>query len=281
MLSLFKKWVATIQGGAVDWDELEATLIQSDLGLKLSDKLISSLKKEAVSAETIQAATASQIRQLWPQPVRPPTLQDGLNVWLVIGINGVGKTTSIGKLARYYDSQGIVHLVAADTFRAAAIEQLQIWAERTGAGFTAGTEGGEPAAAAYKGMDQALQSGARLALVDTAGRLHNKENLMRELEKTKRVLNTKVPGAPHETLLVVDGTNGTNALQQAQAFHQSLGLTGLIVTKLDSSSKGGMVAAIKEETGLSPYFLGTGETLADLQPFDPESYVKRFFSNAN
>jgi fused signal recognition particle receptor len=278
MLSIFKKWAATIKGGAVDWDDLESTLIQSDLSLGLTEKLIATLKKEAVSAETIQAATAAEILKLWTEPVSLPKLKnEGLNVWLVIGINGVGKTTSIGKLSHRYRQEGKVHLVAADTFRAAAIDQLKVWSERSGAGFTAGTEGGDPAAAAFQGLERALLDGSKLALIDTAGRLHNKENLMRELEKIKRIINSKVKGAPHEVILVVDGTNGANAIEQARVFHTALGLTGLIVTKLDSSSKGGAVAAIKAETGVSPYFIGTGEGLEDLRPFDPKSYVEAFF----
>jgi fused signal recognition particle receptor len=278
MLSLFKKWAATIKGGAVDWDDLESTLIQSDLSLELTEILLSRLKKEAVSAETIQAATAAEILKLWPEPISLPRLTlNKLNVWLVIGINGVGKTTSIGKLAHRSSKEGKVHLVAADTFRAAAIDQLKVWAERSGSGFTAGTEGGDPAAAAFQGLDNALADGSKLALIDTAGRLHNKENLMRELEKIKRVIASRVADAPHEIILVVDGTNGANAIQQASVFHQALGLTGLIVTKLDSSSKGGAVAAIKAETGISPYFIGTGEGLDDLRPFDPKSYVEAFF----
>src|SRR5690606_25823981 len=152
-----------------------------------------------------------------------------------------------------------------------------VWSERTGSAFTAGTEGGDPAAAVFQGLDQALADGSKLALIDTAGRLHNKENLMRELEKVKRVMDSRVKGAPHEVILVVDGTNGANAIQQAKVFHQALGLTGLIVTKLDSSSKGGAVAAIKAETGVSPYFIGTGEGLEDLKPFDPKSYAETFF----
>ncbi|NJK92404.1 MAG: signal recognition particle-docking protein FtsY [Blastochloris sp.] len=279
MLSIFKKWAATLQGGAVDWDDLEATLIQSDLGLPLTEKILASLKRQAVSAETIQSATAAEILKLWPVPPTAPSLKaDRLNVWLVIGINGVGKTTSIGKLAHLYGRENKVHLVAADTFR-----RRRPWIssrfghKRASTGFTAGTEGGDPAAAAFQGLEQALKEASSLALIDTAGRLHNKENLMRELEKIKRVIDSRVKGAPHEILLVVDGTNGANAIQQAEVFHQALGLTGLIVTKLDSSSKGGAVAAIKAQTGVSPYFIGTGETLQDLKPFDPQSYVEKFF----
>lgn len=278
MLSVFKKWVATVKGGSVDWDDLEATLIQSDLSLEYTEKLLARLKKEAVSAQTIQQVTASEILKLWPAPIQLPQIKaHPLAVWIVIGINGVGKTTTIGKLAHHYGKQGKVHLIAADTFRAAAIDQLRVWSDRSGAAFTAGVEGGDPSSAVFQGLEQAKKDQSNLAIIDTAGRLHNKENLMRELEKIKRVIDKQVSGAPHQTLLVVDGTNGSNAIQQAQVFHQAIGLTGLIVTKLDSSSKGGAVAAIKALTGVSPYFIGTGEGLEDLKPFDPAAYVNHFF----
>jgi fused signal recognition particle receptor len=278
MLSFFKKWVATVKGGSVDWDDLESTLIQSDLSLEFTKILLTTLKKEVVSAETIQEATSAEILKLWPKPIHLPQLTpEELNVWIVIGINGVGKTTSIGKLAKLYGKEGAVHLIAADTFRAAAIDQLRVWAERSGAAFTPGKEGGDPSAAAFEGLTNALKDQSRLAIIDTAGRLHNKENLMRELEKIKRIVDKKISGAPHEVILVLDGTNGTNAIQQAEVFHKAIGLTGLIVTKLDSSSKGGAVAAIKAATGINPYFIGTGEGLDDLRPFDPKSYVEQFF----
>lgn len=278
MLSLFKKWIAAAKGGSVDWDDLEAILIQSDLSLEYTEKLLALLKKEAVSAQTIQQVTAAEILKLWPAPIQLPQIKsDQLAVWIVIGINGVGKTTSIGKLAHLYGKQGKVHLIAADTFRAAAIDQLRVWSDRARATFTAGVEGGDPSSAVFQGLEKAKNDQTNLAIIDTAGRLHNKENLMRELEKIKRVIDKQVRGAPHQTILVVDGTNGSNAIQQAQVFHQAIRLTGLIVTKLDSSSKGGAVAAIKALTGVSPYYIGTGEGLEDLKPFNPLAYVNQFF----
>jgi len=279
MLSVFKKWAARIQGGTVDWDELEATLIQSDLGLTLSGKIITRLKGEALNAETIREAAISAIGELWPAVIRTPQPRHGQpEVWLIVGVNGAGKTTTLAKLAHRYQQAGLrVHMVGADTFRAAAVEQLKIWADRLGCGFSGGRENGDPAAAAYEGLVAAEAARADLILIDTAGRLHNKENLLRELEKVKRVIGKKFPGAPHEILLVLDGTNGGNALDQARQFHSFLEITGLIATKLDSSSKGGALAAIKAETGLDPLFLGLGEGLEDLKPFDPKNYIERFF----
>jgi len=275
MLSLFKKWVAQSRGGKVDWDELEATLIQADLGLTLTQRILQSLKDQPLSAETVEAAARREITSLWPRTPAPPVPADG-EVWLVIGINGAGKTTTLAKLAHRYHDRG-VHLVAADTFRAAAIDQLRIWSERLGTGFTAGREGGDPAAAAYQGMEDGRKAGAGLILIDTAGRLHNKDNLLRELEKMKRVLAKHDPRSPSHTLLVIDGTNGSNAVLQAGQFHKSIGLTGIIATKLDSTAKGGAIAAIKAEHGLDTYFLGTGESPEDLTPFQPQEFVDRFF----
>lgn len=170
-------------------------------------------------------------------------------------------------------------MVAADTFRAAAIEQLATWAGRIGCSIHKGTENGDPAAAAFQGMEASKDAAAAITFIDTAGRLHNNVNLVRELEKVKRVIDKQHSGAPHEVLLVVDGTNGANAIRQAEDFHQALGLTGLIVTKLDSSSKGGAIAAIKSELDVDTIFTGSGEGLQDLHPFDPEEYVSDFFIN--
>jgi fused signal recognition particle receptor len=283
MFSFFKKWVTEIKGGKVDWDDVEAHLIQSDLGLALTTKILERLKGQALSDQTVITAASQAILELWPQPVRQLTPVKDANgnpaVWLIIGVNGTGKTTSIAKLANRYQKSGKkVHLVGADTFRAAAIDQLRVWADRLGVGFNAGTEGGDPAAAAFQGLGAAKREQADLVIIDTAGRLHNKENLMRELEKIKRVIQKQVPDAPHETLLVLDGTNGTNALDQAKQFHKFLTISGIIVTKLDTSSKGGAVAAIKAEEQIDPLFVGMGEGMDDLVKFNPQDYVARFFS---
>lgn len=277
MFGAFKKWIAQAQGGKVDWDELESVLIQSDLGLDLTERILARLKDRPLNAETVRAAARDEITALWPRVPAPPVPADG-EAWLVIGVNGAGKTTTIAKLAHRYVDRG-VHLVAADTFRAAAIDQLRIWSDRLGTGFTAGREGGDPAAAAFQGLDDARKAGARLTLIDTAGRLHTKDNLLRELEKVKRVLGKLDAAAPHRTLLVIDGTNGANALAQAEQFHKAIGLTGLIATKLDSSAKGGAIAAVKAALGLDTLFIGTGESPQDLKPFLPTDYAAALFES--
>jgi len=271
MFGIFKKWAAQVQGGKIDWDELESVLIQSDLGLPLTQRILGRLKGQALSAETVRQAARAEITALWPRTPASPVPVDA-EAWLIIGVNGAGKTTTIAKLAHRYQNHR-VHLVAADTFRAAAIDQLRIWSDRLGTGFTAGREGGDPAAAAFQGLEDARRSGAGLVLIDTAGRLHNKENLLRELEKVKRVLGKLDPAAPQRTLLVIDGTNGANALAQAEQFHKAIGLTGLIATKLDSTAKGGAIAAVKATLGLDTLFTGTGESPEDLNPFHPAAYA--------
>ncbi|MEO0453076.1 MAG: signal recognition particle-docking protein FtsY [Verrucomicrobiota bacterium] len=280
MIGQFKKWIAQAQGGKIDWDELEAALIQADLGLDLVDSVIDRLQNQPLSAETIQSATREELLSLWPTPVRElkPGTPEAPAVWLIVGVNGTGKTTTIAKLAhRFHHPDHPVHMVAADTFRAAAIEQLRTWSERLGTGFSAGTEGGDPAAAAFQGIESGLANQAATLLVDTAGRLHNKEGLMRELEKVKRVIG-KHTGQPQETLLVIDGASGKNAIEQAKQFHEILQVTGVIATKLEGSSKGGAIATLKQEFDLDTLYLGTGETPADLNPFAPDHYISEFFA---
>lgn len=279
MFSLFKRWVARIKDGPVDWDELEATLIQSDLGVELSMRLLAKLQKEAVSAATIQQVVCNELLALWPGKVEEPVLiPNTLNVWLIVGVNGTGKTTTAAKLAAQYQKRGKkVFFVAADTFRAAAIDQLRRWAERLNVGIFCGKENGDPAAAAYEGIAEARAAGADLVLIDTAGRLHNKENLMRELEKVKRVIGKHDSAFPHHAFQVVDGTSGANTLSQAKIFHEAVPLSGLVVTKLDSSAKGGSIAALKEELGLNTIWIGKGEGVDDIELFNPETYVERFF----
>ena len=279
MFSIFKRWIARVKDGPVDWDELEATLIQSDLGIELAMRLLDKLKGEAVSAITIQKAVCGELLALWSCPIEEPALRpNSLNVWLIVGVNGTGKTTTTAKLAARYKQTGKkVFLVAADTFRAAAIDQLRLWAERLGVDIFCGKEDGDPAAAAYEGIVQARAAGADLVLIDTAGRLHNKENLMRELEKVRRVIAKHDTSFPHATFLVVDGTSGANTLSQAREFHAAVPLTGLIVTKLDSSAKGGSIAALKAELGLDTIWIGKGEAAGDIEGFNPELYVERFF----
>jgi fused signal recognition particle receptor len=279
MLSFFKKWVAELRDGPVDWDELEAVLIQSDLGPGPAHEILERLRRQPLSAATVQEAAAREIAAFWSEPVRSLRPEPGFQVWLVAGVNGTGKTTTTAKLADRFQRAGRkVHLVAADTFRAAAIEQLKIWSERLGVPIHCGRENGDPAAAAFEGVAAARAAGSDLVLIDTAGRLHNKENLMRELEKVKRVIAKQEPGAPHEVLLVIDGTSGTNGLSQASQFHAALGVTGVVVTKLDSSSKGGVVASLKAQLGLETLMIGTGEGVDDWRDFDPRAYVARFFA---
>jgi len=277
MFKFFKKWVAELKDGPVDWDELEATLIQSDLGLPLTEKILAELKDQALSAGTIQAAISKTICGLWSKTPVLPSPRNAVEVWWLIGINGAGKTTTLAKLGALYRKRGNkVHVVGADTFRAAAGQQLKIWADRLGLSSTIGPEGMDPGAAAFSGIEEGMKLGANLILIDTAGRLHNKENLMRELEKIRRVIGTKNATSPEQTLLVVDGANGTNALSQAREFHKALKLTGVIVTKLDSSAKGGVVAALKAEQNLDTLWIGSGEAVEDLTPFEPISYAERF-----
>lgn len=275
MFGVFKKWIAQAQGGKIDWEDLEAALIQADLGLDLTQRILTRLKGQPLNAETVHAAARAEVAALWPRTPAPPVPADG-EVWMIIGINGAGKTTTLAKLAHRYQ-HARPHLVAADTFRAAAIDQLRIWSDRLGTTFTAGREGGDPAAAAFQGVVDGRAAGSGLILIDTAGRLHTKDNLVRELEKVKRVLSRHDARAPHHTLLVIDGTNGANALEQTGAFHKAIGLTGIIATKLDSSARGGVIAAAKAAHGIDTLFTGHGEQPEDLRPFNPEAYVEAFF----
>jgi fused signal recognition particle receptor len=278
MKSLFKRWVSQLRDGPVDWEELEGMLLQSDLGMPLASRVLEELKQRKVTVPEASSAAQDAITALWPQGVRRLVPGRGPQVWLVVGVNGAGKTTTLAKLAaRHHKSGRRVFLVGADTFRAGAMQQLRVWAERLGVPIFTGREEGDPAAAAHTGIEEGKKAGADLILVDTSGRLHNKENLMREMEKIKRVMGKVMDGAPHETLLVIDGSNGANALQQARLFHEALGLTGLIATKMDGTSKGGAVAAVKAELGLDTLMLGHGETPEALDDFDPKKFVSAFF----
>ena len=222
------------------------------------------------------AALAEEIAALLGEP---PTLNVHVDeapaLILVVGVNGTGKTTTIGKLAkRLAESGRTVLLGAADTFRAAAEEQLEIWAERAGADFVGSERGGDPAAVAYDAIEAARSRGRDVVIVDTAGRLHTQTNLMEELAKVRRVIEQRLPGAPHETLLVVDATTGQNALQQARLFGEAAGVTGVALTKLDGSAKGGVAVAIAYELGLPVKLIGVGETLDDLRPFDAAEFAR-------
>jgi fused signal recognition particle receptor len=268
-------------GKPIDWDELEEGLIRADLGVPMTTRIIKTLQeREAWSllgiGDVIKAVREEIARILPPdpRPIRPANGKP--TVILIVGVNGTGKTTSTAKLAHHLkqDRQSVL-LAAADTFRAAAIEQLDIWAKRLSVEMIRGQYGADPAALCYEAYQAAAKRHIDFLLCDTAGRQHTKTNLMAELQKVKRALGKLDADAPHETLLVVDATTGGNALSQAREFHIALTLTGLIVTKLDGSGKGGIVVAIQEELGVPMRFVGTGETIDDFAPFD----VREFLAN--
>lgn len=264
-------------------DELEELLITADLGPKTAAKLVAEFGRDRfgkdVSGEEVAEALAASIAQiLAPVTVpldfaRPAT---GPQTILVCGVNGVGKTTTIGKIA-YEQQQKYkrnIWIAAGDTFRAAAVEQLAIWAKRAGCSFFAKDLGADSAAVAYESYEKAIEANADLLMIDTAGRLHNKANLMQELEKIVRVLKKKNADIPHQTLLVLDATTGQNAIEQVRIFRDMVNITGLIVTKLDGSAKGGIVVALADQFGLPIHYIGVGEGQEDLQPFDPVSFAR-------
>jgi fused signal recognition particle receptor len=263
----------------VDWDELEEALIRSDLGVPMTQRILKALmaREEKMTAESVVAVAREEILKVLPRDtlmLRP--LASKPKVVLIVGVNGTGKTTSTAKLAHFLRRKGhSVLLAAADTFRAAAIEQLAVWAERTGCPIVQGTYNGDPAAVCFEAWQRADRENIEFVLCDTAGRLHTKTNLMGELAKVKRSLAKCDPTAPHEVLLVVDATTGSNALQQAREFHQAVGLTGIIVTKLDGSGKGGCIIAIQNELGIPTRFIGTGEKSEDFAFFESRLFVEK------
>jgi fused signal recognition particle receptor len=259
-------------------EELEAVLIATDIGIGTATKIVE-LTKEAArqsgEVDVFAIARAEIQRELsiatpgLAKATQPPT------VILLAGVNGTGKTTSTAKLAHWLKGQGnTVLLAACDTFRAAAIEQLKIWGQRVGCEVVAGQYGADSAAIAYDALQAAMNRNVDYLIIDTAGRLHTKKNLMEEMKKMHRSLQKKVPAAPHEVLLVLDSTTGSNAVNQAREFHQTLGVTGLIVTKLDGTAKGGIVVAIARELRIPVKFIGLGEQVDDLQPFDPKQFTE-------
>ncbi|HSH37319.1 MAG TPA: signal recognition particle-docking protein FtsY [Chthoniobacterales bacterium] len=280
-MNFLRNLVQKFTGKPVDWDQLEESLIRADLGVPMAMRILEALQERA-TRQTITANDISEVAQdeiarvlpIAPPPIRP--LPAGPKVILIVGVNGTGKTTSTAKLAHHFKSRRhSVMLVAADTFRAAAIEQLGVWAERVGVEMIKGQYNADPAALCYDAYQAADKKDVEFLLCDTAGRLHTKSNLMGELEKVKRSISKHDPKAPNETLLVVDASTGSNALAQAKEFHQSVGLTGLIVTKLDGSGKGGVVIAIQNELGIPTRFVGTGEKLQDLAPFDGREFIAK------
>jgi len=267
-------------------DSLEATLIGADLGTATTQEVLGKLRAKA---DRKQIKDVDELKRLLKEELlailsaansRPVQKVEGTpEVILVVGVNGTGKTTTIGKLAQVFRTQGkTVLLCAADTFRAAAIEQLEIWSQRTGTEVIKTKPGGDPAAVLFDALQAATARSTDYVVVDTAGRLHTKSNLMAELDKMRRTAQRIIPGAPHETLLVMDATTGQNGLQQAKLFTQAAGVTGIVLTKLDGTAKGGVVVAICRDLGLPVRYVGVGEKAADLLPFDPEQFVDSLFS---
>lgn len=277
---------AIFTGSGIDdefYEELEEALIMADVGMATTDKLLGGLR-DAVAEKKIKERSEArkELISLLADLMRPekPFL-DGTNraVIMVVGVNGVGKTTSLGKIAAYYKNQGRdVVLAAADTFRAAAAEQLTVWAERAGVPIIKHGEGADPAAVVFDAAASFKARNRDMLLCDTAGRLHNKKNLMNELEKMRRVLDRELPGVPVEALMVLDATTGQNAIAQARAFGESAGLTGIILTKLDGTAKGGVAVAVKEELKIPVRFVGVGEGIDDMQAFDPDDYARALLS---
>ncbi|MFT5367282.1 MAG: fused signal recognition particle receptor [Candidatus Latescibacterota bacterium] len=268
-------------------EEIEEILIQADVGFDPTMRIIDSLRERVASGEKVedpenmvQQFLEDEIRKiLQPENAPPPiTITNKPHVILIVGVNGVGKTTSIGKLAQKFSREGKkVLLAAGDTFRAAAIEQLEIWAKRSGSDIVKHQPGADAASVAFDALQAAQARGSDIVLIDTAGRLHTKVNLMEEVKKIRRVIDKALPGAPHETLLVLDATTGQNAITQARQFHQTCELTGLILAKLDGTAKGGVVIAIADDLDLPVRFVGLGEGLDDLEDFVPENFVKALF----
>jgi fused signal recognition particle receptor len=265
-------------------DDLETTLITADCGIEATDKIVARVKEAFLQREAsgdLFDFVKSQMREMLDQggaklleASTPPT------VIMVCGVNGSGKTTSIAKLATYLSKQGKrVLLGAGDTFRAAAVEQLSTWAERTGSDIVKASPGSDPAAVAFDACTAGKARGADVVIVDTAGRLHTQAPLMKELEKIHRVIGKAIPGAPHEVLLVLDATNGQNAILQAKQFTKSVGCSGIILSKLDGTAKGGAVISIHEQLGLPVKFVGVGEKADDLEVFDPDAFVEALFAN--
>ena len=266
------------RGRPVDWDELESMFLQADLGVKTTMQLLEKLRSTAgfsATADQVTREAREELARLLP-PAHPPLLPlpGRPRVVLVVGVNGTGKTTSMAKLAAMLRREGrTVMMAAGDTFRAAAIEQLVHWGERLGVPVIRGAYQGDPAAVCHDAYDSAARQGTEFLLCDTAGRLHTKHNLMQELAKVKRVLGRRDAESPHEVLIVLDATTGSNALEQARQFNDAAGLTGAILTKLDGSGRGGMAVALQQELGVPVRFIGTGEKETDFARFDPVRFA--------
>ena len=255
------------------WERLEEALIAADVGVPATAELVRRLEARGVAGDLTEALVEEATALLGDSGTM--NVQERPSVILVVGVNGTGKTTTIGKLAHHLSEHGRSVLVAAaDTFRAAAEEQLEIWADRAGADFVGSARGGDPAAVAYDAIEAATARERDVAIVDTAGRLHTQSNLMEELTKVRRVIEGRLEGAPHETLLVIDATTGQNGVRQAQLFGEAVQVTGVALTKLDGSAKGGVALAISHELGLPVKLIGVGEGIEDLRPFEPEAFAR-------
>jgi fused signal recognition particle receptor len=285
--NLIEKVESIFTGRTIDeetLEELEDVLIMSDVGTKAASEIMQVIRDKTGKGEAKDTASVKELLRKemiavlgGPQPLM--VFENKPVVILAVGVNGVGKTTTIGKLASRFRSQGLsVLLAAGDTFRAAAIEQLEIWAQRADTQFVKHQKGSDPAAVAFDAIVAAQNRGIDVVIVDTAGRLHTKTNLMDELKKVRRTIDKAMPGAPHEVLLVLDATTGQNALRQAEIFNQKIGITGIALTKLDGTAKGGIVFAIKKELGIPVRLIGVGERIDDLRDFDPKEFVEALFS---
>jgi fused signal recognition particle receptor len=281
-MSRLRTFLGTGTGEGPSWDDVEETLIAGDVGAALAIDLVERARRRRDPGGPEAAVRAELAALLVPrEPDWTPrsAVAGGPAVVLVVGVNGTGKTTTIGKLASRYVAEGrTVLLAAADTFRAAAIDQLRIWADRARVPMVAHAPGADPGAVVYDALDAAVARGADLVIADTAGRLHTRSNLMDELSKVRRVIDKRLPGAQPETLFVLDATTGQNGLAQAQAFHEAVGLTGIVLTKLDSTAKGGIVFAIEDALHVPVRFVGVGEGVNDLLAFDPDAFVAALFA---
>jgi fused signal recognition particle receptor len=277
-MGIFSKFLSKIKVTDLlhkpDLDELTNELIAADLGADLAHSIIEQTRKvkSATPEESLHTVLISHLSN----KSRALSIQPGLTAVMVVGVNGTGKTTSVAKLARNFQSHGTVVLAAADTFRAAAVEQLQTWGQRIGVEVVSGKENSDPASVAFDSVQRAKELSAEFLFIDTAGRLHNKSDLMNELEKIKRVIEKVTP--VREVLLVIDATTGQNGLQQAKIFAEAVQVTGIVLTKLDGSARGGIALAIEDCLDIPIKFVGTGESIDDLAPFDPDEYIKGLIS---
>ncbi len=265
------------------FEDLEAIMLQADIGVAATSRLIAELRSEAKKqglndANQLKGLLRAKMGDILGAQVPLQFNSQGLTVYLVVGVNGVGKTTTIGKLAyRFIKEKKRVLLAAGDTFRAAAIEQLEVWSSRTGVDLVKHQAGSDPAAVVYDAIQAAVKRGVDLLIIDTAGRLHTKSNLMEELRKIRRIISREMPGAPHEVLLVLDATTGQNAVRQAELFREATEVTGIVLAKLDGTAKGGIVLAIKEELGIPVKLVGVGEGNEDLKDFSGEEFLAALF----